>query len=471
MKEDKGRLAEEYTLRTLNHNREVVRLAVLLNRNIKKLSFKYDKWELLRNAVNHDLDKFRPDYINAVINLFYLKSTISERKIKKYEKIYNRHKQTQRHHVQYHIINNIAIKNFDICEMCCDWISSAKKDNPDLVENAKIWKKNFEKKIEKYPILEKYRNKFYSVFDVLDEALYGKYHDKIDLIRQANPDLEILKTEFIESGCHSLAIVINDKYIFRFPLKKEFFEKYINEEKLLKILNGKISTQIPFLTVYNIDGEVFTKHRIIDGEQYTNIGNELTEEEKLNLAKEIAVFISELHSVKSNEIEIQQFTADDYFIDHKYIKTLCDYLNDKTEIEKLNGVLEEFKIESQKLKDEDIVICHNDLNENNILVNRKTKKLAGIIDFGNSIKRDFSSEFSSLLKYDFLFMLQIIKEYEKITGKKVNLNYAILLQKIRCYGGMADGLADNDNQRLKRAEEWLQTLNNLIENNQEKNSK
>lgn len=72
-------------------------------------------------------------------------------------------------------------------------------------------------------------------------------------------------------------------------------------------------------------------------------------------------------------------------------------------------------------------------------------------------------------------MLQIIKEYEKITGKKVNLNYAILLQKIRCYGGMADGLADNDNQRLKRAEEWLQTLNNLIEkfkiNNQEKNSK
>ncbi len=283
--------------------------------------------------------------------------------------------------------------------------------------------------------------------------------DKLRLIRKTNPNLKIQKIDFIESGFHSLAVIVNNEYVFRFPLKKEFFEEYANENKLLNIINKSISTRIPFLEVYNIDDEIFTKHKIIHGEQYANISGILTNNEKNDLAKELAKFIAELHAIKSDEIQTSQFSISDY-INSENINILYDYLKERKK--EFDKVLESFDIESKSLKNENIVICHNDLNENNILVDTKTKRLAGIIDFGNSVKRDFSSEFASLLKYDFDFMLKIIEEYEKITGREVNLNYAILLQRIRCYGVMADGLIGNKSYRVEMGEKWLAVLKNSI---------
>lgn len=280
--------------------------------------------------------------------------------------------------------------------------------------------------------------------------------DKLKLIEKTNPELRVQKVDFIESGFHSLAIIINDDYVFRFPLEKEFFGEYKNENKLLKIINKNISTKIPSLKLYDINGEIFTKHKLIKGEQYTEIGKSLTENEKIKLAKELSKFVMELHKIKTNEIEISQFSISEY-INSDNINILHNYLKDR--IKEFDEVLENFENESQKLKNEDIVVCHNDLNENNILINAKTKKLAGIIDFGNAVKRDFSSEFASLLKHDFAFTLKLINEYEKLADREVNLNYAILLQKIRCYGGMAAGLVSGKNQSVERSERWLKVLN------------
>ena len=68
----------------------------------------------------------------------------------------------------------------------------------------------------------------------------------------------------------------------------------------------------------------------------------------------------------------------------------------------------DFEIESKKLNKNNIVFCHNDLNENNILIDVETKRLIGIIDFWNAVKRDFSSDFASLLKYDYDLTSNII---------------------------------------------------------------
>ena len=65
-------------------------------------------------------------------------------------------------------------------------------------------------------------------------------------------------------------------------------------------------------------------------------------------------------------------------------------------------------MESKKLNKNNIALCHNDLNENNILIDVETKRLIGIIDFGNAVKRDFSSDFASLLKYDYDLTSNII---------------------------------------------------------------
>ena len=280
----------------------------------------------------------------------------------------------------------------------------------------------------------------------------------IQLIKKSNPDLIIKDLKFIKSGFHSLGVLVNDSFIFRFPLEKEFFEEYIKEQKLLNVIHNKISTKLPILTLYSIDGEIFTKHKLIKGEQYSSIGQNLNKKEKDILADDLAKFLAELHNIKTNIIEISQFSPNDYeILEHKYI--LYNYLKNNENIDQFNNVLHDFEIESKKLSKNNIVLCHNDLNENNILIDTETKRLAGIIDFGNAVKRDFSSDFASLLKYDYDLTLNIINKYQKLTNRIVNLKYVTLIQKIRCYGGILWAiLENNDNSKIKIYQDWLKRL-------------
>ena len=165
---------------------------------------------------------------------------------------------------------------------------------------------------------------------------------KLRLIEKSNPNLKFQKVDFIESGFHSLAVVVNDDYIFRFPLAKEFFDEYKNEDKLLKIVEKTISAKIPSLELYNIDGEVFSKHKLIKGEQYTDIGKNLTEYEKNELAKELAKFVAELHSIESNAVEFAQFAISDY-INSNNIDILRNYLKERTK--EFDKVLSDFENE------------------------------------------------------------------------------------------------------------------------------
>ena len=281
--------------------------------------------------------------------------------------------------------------------------------------------------------------------------------EAIELIKKSNPDLIIKNINFIRSGFHSLAILINNNYIFRFPLKRDFFSEYIKEEKLLRSIYDEISTQIPLLTLYKINEEIFTRHLFIKGEQYNIIINNLNNYNKKRIAKDIAKFMSELHSIQINNIETLQFSLNEYNI-LEYKSILYNYLQNDENIKKFNDIINEFNIESNRIGDKDIVLCHNDLNENNILINKNTKRLSGIIDFGNAVKRNFNVEFSPLLKYDFDLVLNIVDEYQKLTGRKVNLKYAILVQKIRCYGAILWSIIEKKEYKIPTYEKWLEKL-------------
>ena len=282
-----------------------------------------------------------------------------------------------------------------------------------------------------------------------------KHKDKFALINKFLPNLKIKESKIIESGSHSLAIIVNNDLVFRFPLKKEFNDEYITEKIILDEIRSFISTKIPNLTIYEDKDQIFTLHKIIKGEQYSNLKNI----NKDKVAEGVAKFLAELHSIKTDKIKTEEFSLEDYQIEGNNIEIINKYLKDKNKIEEFNKTIEAFKKESKNLRIEDQVICHDDVNENNILINERGE-LEGIIDFGNSIKRNYNVDFTALLKWDYELITKIIKKYEEITKRKVNLKYAILVQKIKCYGGIIYCLNENDEKNIKMFEEWLDYIKN-----------
>lgn len=164
-----------YIKRTLKHSREVGDLLIFIIKNKDKLFFEVDPWELLSRSVKHDIDKFSQKYMTDMIDYLYFSDGLSDEEKNELNKSYIEHKRTQRHHPMFYEVNkDEEVQNEDICEMVCDWISSARKDNAKLIENSTIWKNNFENGLKKSNTLEKYRDKFYNVFELMDEYFKKK---------------------------------------------------------------------------------------------------------------------------------------------------------------------------------------------------------------------------------------------------------------------------------------------------------
>ncbi|MDD2839598.1 MAG: DUF5662 family protein [Rickettsiales bacterium] len=162
-----------YIERTLRHSHDVANLLFTITKHLNELSFKVDRYELLKRAISHDTDKFSFDFLNAAVDSFDFKDEITEERKRKTEEILDRHYISNSHHAEYHITNNIPLSNEDICEMACDWISSHRKDNPELIESASGMKEKFdnysEKNSKKYLFFKDYREKFFEVYDLLEK--------------------------------------------------------------------------------------------------------------------------------------------------------------------------------------------------------------------------------------------------------------------------------------------------------------
>ena len=271
-------------------------------------------------------------------------------------------------------------------------------------------------------------------------------------INKTHPELTISKKEIIESGFHSTAIIINNTLVFRFPLKKEFYDEYIHEVSLLKKIRKHISVPIPDLKLHQTDDFVFTEHTLIEGTQYSQLKSPLSKQEKEQLADDLALFLKELHNCPT-DLPICQFSAEEYGISEETIKRTRALSNE--EKTNLLNILRTF--ETYDLKEYNIVLSHTDLNENNFLL--KENRLVGVIDFGNACRRDLSSEFATLMKWDFDLVQRIAVKYEEMTGKSVDLSYALLLQKIRCYGGILE--SEENGQSPTRYRRWLERLKNI----------
>ncbi len=271
----------------------------------------------------------------------------------------------------------------------------------------------------------------------------------IDIIKKYFPKIEIKTTKLITEGWESDILVVNDEIVFRFPKKDTRFDCVYEKEKIITDNIRKfITTEISNIQIYKEKDFMFSVIKLIKGENLYHI--------KADITSDFVNFLKEIHSIDVKPLKKYNLDANNLPF-YRYRLTLNNFLFN---YDTLPDFLKKYNLEEDfnkcintftafDFRDEDDVLCHNDLHKGNVLVNGE--KLSGIIDFGDAIYTNYNIEFISIFKWQEEIIIDIKQKYEEITGRKLNIEFITSIIKMAIYSKISY-TEGNIDKYLKRLE-------------------
>src|SRR3989338_10463978 len=222
----------------------------------------------------------------------------------------------------------------------------------------------------------------------------------IKIIRKNFPDLHFTRVNDSSDGIDYVVLILDGKYVFRFP-KKDHYKKVIQTEmKLLDTLQG---LPVPH---YLWKGKDFGGYQIIKGNPLTLRRYKLIKN-KEKLHREIASFLTKLHSKKTFPGLKKQKLAQSITLLDSRMKIIKKYLTK----EQILFTKKYLKI-AKKIIFPSYCITHADLHYSHILVDKEFK---GVIDFSDAEIGDPAIDFHSF----WLYGKQAVEDiYQKYKGPK-----------------------------------------------------
>jgi len=239
------------------------------------------------------------------------------------------------------------------------------------------------------------------------------------IIKEDYPDLEIESIKLLKAGWCNFVVEINKTYIFRFPKKDDV--NLSLESKILKILKNKVTLEIP---VYKFFGNKhqYVGYKKITGQPLTTaLLKSLNTKSKRLLAIDMANFLYEFHMLlpvtKARRLDLG---SDNHKWRPEVIqKYVIGKLKDRKLLNFIESNLDKYL---ELIKDSsNLVIAYNDLHQNNVAFDKESGRLKGIFDFGDVAVEHISMEFYRLFSFDQQLAINVIKQYEKISGRKVSV--------------------------------------------------
>lgn len=236
----------------------------------------------------------------------------------------------------------------------------------------------------------------------------------INKINKSFPNINFKKVELITAGYDDDVIILDKKIVFSFPKQKlDCIKKFNKEIKILPILNKHITLSIPNFKYIPKD-KTFGGYEYVAGEPLRDgVFKSLTQNEKILCAKQIAKFLNELHSfpvaiAKRNGVDLSWTEQDarEYYLNQA--KTVKKALS-KPDGELLEEILKSLNTKFRKVK---LCVVHQDFTDDHILFDTKTKKINGIIDFGDIQISDPAIDFSKMWYYGEDFLNLVLKYYK-----------------------------------------------------------
>jgi hypothetical protein len=240
------------------------------------------------------------------------------------------------------------------------------------------------------------------------------------IIKRDYPDFSIRSIKSLKSGWDNFVIEINRSYIFRFPKSKNF--KLDKEIKVLKRLNGKITLEIP---LYEFVGKetLYVGYKKIIGQPLSrNIVEKLRAKDKNILARDIARFFYEFHLALPINMSRKFGIKKDgqYWRPLVIKKKVIGRLKNRGLSDFIEFVLDRY-LDLNK-NNPNLVIAYNDLHGSNMAFDSKKCRLNGIFDFSDVAVEDVNREFCSLFSLDQKLAYSVIRQYEKLSGRLININ-------------------------------------------------
>jgi len=255
----------------------------------------------------------------------------------------------------------------------------------------------------------------------------------LQLIKKEFPKLHWKKFKIITKGWDFIVIILDNKLVFRFPRDKEGKIGLKKEINFLKNFKKHSKITIPdykyIAKNYSLSGYTLIPGKDMKIWRY----RKLTLNQKQILAKQIAKFLSDLHTTPISIMKRYDIKKSDPNESFKHlVKVTKKYILPKLKTKDIILIKNHFKDLKHSINDKfKSVFVHGDLGADHMLWNKNS---IGIIDFGDIHIGDPAKDFSRLYKYGPKFVENIYQYYQGQKDinllKRAQLNYKSIALRV-----------------------------------------
>ena len=225
----------------------------------------------------------------------------------------------------------------------------------------------------------------------------------VKIIAENFPLLQVRLVKSLGEGWGSVAILVNERYVFRFPKTDEAAQDLEKEIRLLPKLSRILSLQIPQFTFIgkSENGFSFVGYEIISGELLSvESFSKLSKTERNRIADQLVRFMKEMQSFSTKETQSLHVPTKDLASRYlEYRKNIREHYVDLPSevVEYIERRFGEF-FDSKQYMSSPFKLVHGDFAINHFIFDPIKRELSGIIDFGDAEVSDPD--------YDYLYLLR-----------------------------------------------------------------
>lgn len=236
------------------------------------------------------------------------------------------------------------------------------------------------------------------------------------ILASDHPDFSVESITLSNQGFDNMTFEVNGQWMLRFAKEEWHRPKFASETSVLRFLKGKTSLRIPNI---EIEGKSFlySAYQKIPGERMQDLWGGLSHPEKNAVLEDLAGFLFEIHAAVSPEqaaklnvrrfpfhwrppLEMLEMLQKRYYgapWQGRALKALSRYLD----------TLNEKGPET---------FVHHDVHGANVLLDPTSKKVTGVIDFGDLCIGDIHRDFFSMCWVDYAAADGLAHAYERKSG-------------------------------------------------------
>lgn len=211
-----------------------------------------------------------------------------------------------------------------------------------------------------------------------------------DIIHETFPEIKIKDCHFLGEGNFATTFLLNGDIVFKISDADEAAIKEAKREVfVLKHINQKLSFNIPKI-VYEgrmYQGRWVFGETLLPGVTYSyDIHDDLSRKKQSDILRQIGSIMRELHGLKvmdkNNFYSVSDYQENLDLFNKNLTEHVRDYVGPDG-VEQLREIYQRYKFLSTNYPVKPVFV-HGDLHYGNLMFDKKSKKITGVIDFGSS---------------------------------------------------------------------------------------